>query len=168
MQPKSQKCVAFLLQGRNYDVVKLRILCILLNKNINFNKNETESKMKNPTHSFKETNLILQFQKKKKKKKICKSKVKLWWNGAHIRKKSAILYHSFCPKEFFFNICVLSQCIVYWKHFQNKYTFTYQKILFHTLFCLFLKSLKAFGVFLNWLVSCIRFTGQAAAYYIIR
>ena len=33
---------------------------ILLNKNIYFNKNETESKMENPTHSFRETNLVCQ------------------------------------------------------------------------------------------------------------
>ena len=33
---------------------------ILLNKNLIFNKNETESKMENPTHSFKEANLVLQ------------------------------------------------------------------------------------------------------------
>ena len=42
-------------------------------------------------------------------------------------------------KGIFFNICVLSQCIVYWIHFQNVHTFTYQKTLLHTLFCLFLK-----------------------------
>ena len=29
-----------------------------MTKNINFNKNETESKMENPTHSFKEKNLV--------------------------------------------------------------------------------------------------------------
>ena len=29
-------------------------------QNINFNKNETESKMENPTHSFRETNLVFQ------------------------------------------------------------------------------------------------------------
>ena len=45
---------------RNYDVLKSKSPCILLNKNINFNKNETESKMENPTHSFRETNLVLQ------------------------------------------------------------------------------------------------------------
>ena len=28
-------------------------------QNKNFNKNETESKMENPTHSFRETNLVL-------------------------------------------------------------------------------------------------------------
>ena len=37
---------------RNYDVLKSKSQCILLNKNINFNENETESKMKNPTHGF--------------------------------------------------------------------------------------------------------------------
>ena len=31
------------------------------NKNINFNKNEMDSKMENPTHSFKEMNVVLQF-----------------------------------------------------------------------------------------------------------
>ena len=34
--------------------------CIMLNKNINFNKNEMESKMENPTHNFREANLVLQ------------------------------------------------------------------------------------------------------------
>ena len=44
---------------RNYDALKLKSPCFLLNKNINFNKNETESKMDNPTLSFKDTNLVL-------------------------------------------------------------------------------------------------------------
>ena len=36
---------------RNYDVLKSKSPCILLNKKINFNKNETDnkSKMENPT-----------------------------------------------------------------------------------------------------------------------
>ena len=47
----------------------------------------------------------------------------------------------------FFKICVLSQCIVYWRHFQKIHTFTYQKILLHTLLLLwFLKLEKAFSV----------------------
>ena len=46
----------------------------------------------------------------------------------------------------FFNICVLSQCIMYWIKFQNIHTFTYQKTLLYTLFCLFLKSLIALSV----------------------
>ena len=32
----------------NYDILKSKSPCILLNKNINFNKNETESKMEIP------------------------------------------------------------------------------------------------------------------------
>ena len=37
---------------RNYDALKLKSPCFLLNKNINFNKNETEPKMINPTQGF--------------------------------------------------------------------------------------------------------------------
>ena len=43
---------------RNDDVLKSKIPSFLLNKNINFDKNETESKIKNPTHSFREMNLV--------------------------------------------------------------------------------------------------------------
>ena len=52
-------------------------------------------------------------------------------------------------EENFFNIFVLSQFIVYWIHFLNIRTFTYQKALLHTLFCLFLRLLKAFSVSLR-------------------
>ena len=38
-----------------------------------------------------------------------------------------------------FNICVLSQCIVNWIHFQNIYTFTYQKKFLLTLLLLVFK-----------------------------
>ena len=45
---------------RNYDVLKSKSSCILLNKNINLNQNETESKMKNLIHSSRETSFLLQ------------------------------------------------------------------------------------------------------------
>ena len=61
-------------------------------------------------------------------------------------KRRHFLYRLFCQKEIFFKICVLSQCIVYWTHFQNTHTFAYQKALLQTSFCLFLKSSKAFSV----------------------
>ena len=44
-----------------YAVLKSKGPYFLLNKNINFDKNEMESKMKNPTHPFREMNLVLQF-----------------------------------------------------------------------------------------------------------
>ena len=48
---------------------------------------------------------------------------KLAWNCPH---SLVFLYYSFILSEgSFFNIYVLSQCIVYWIHFQNTYTFTY-------------------------------------------
>ena len=49
-----------LILNGNYNVLKSKNQCILLNKNVNFNKIETESKMENPTHSFGETNLVRQ------------------------------------------------------------------------------------------------------------
>ena len=80
---------------KNYEVLKSKSPCILLNKNINFNKNETEWKMKNPTHSFRKNNLVLQC------KQSYKLKVKLWCVGARERKKGAFLYRLFCPKGIF-------------------------------------------------------------------
>ena len=44
---------------RNYDILKSKSPYILLKKNINFDKNETKSKMANPTHTFREKNLVL-------------------------------------------------------------------------------------------------------------
>ena len=46
---------------RNYDILKSRKACFLLNKNMNFNKNDADAKIENSTHSFKEMNLVLQF-----------------------------------------------------------------------------------------------------------
>ena len=45
---------------RNYDVLKSKRPCFLLNKNVNFGKNETQSKMGNATRKFRELNLALQ------------------------------------------------------------------------------------------------------------
>ena len=43
-------------------------------KKINFNKNETKRKMENPTHSFRETNLVIQLKIKLNQLQIkCKS-----------------------------------------------------------------------------------------------
>ena len=44
---------------RNYDVLMSKSPYFLLNKIINSNKNETELKMQNPTHTLRETNLLL-------------------------------------------------------------------------------------------------------------
>ena len=69
------------------------------------------------------------------------------------KEKRAFFVPLILSKGIFFNICVLFQCIVYWIQFQNKRTFTYQKALLHTRFCLFLKSSKAFSLSLKHRVS---------------
>ena len=56
-----------------------------------------------------------------------KLKVKLWWIGVRERKKRAFFLPFILSEGNFINNCVLSQCIVYWIHFQNNHTFTYQK-----------------------------------------
>ena len=68
---------------------------------------------------------------------------------AEVKKKRTFFAPFILFEEVFFNVCVLFQCIVYGIHFQNIHTLTYHKALLHTLFCLFLKSWKAFSVSLN-------------------
>ena len=66
-----------------------------------------ESKMENPTHSFREANFVLQLYKNRK------LKVKLWSVGARERKKRTFFVPFILSEGIFFNICDLSQCIVY-------------------------------------------------------
>ena len=124
---------------RNYEVLKSKSPGILLYKNINFNKNGTESKMEIP-HTVSERQTLC-FSSNKNRK----LKVKLWWVGARERQKRAFFVLFILSEDNFFKF-VLLPCIVYWIHFQNMHTFTYEKTLFHTLFCLFLKSSEAFSV----------------------
>ena len=114
--------------------------CIFLNKNMNFNKNGIETKMENPTQVLETRNLCFSSYKN------YKLKVKLLCVGARERKKRPFFAPFILPEEIFFNICIFSQCITYWIHFQNIHAFTYQKTLLYTLFCLFLESSKAFSV----------------------
>ena len=78
---------------RNYDALKSKTPCILLNKNINFNKNGTESEI---PHTVLERQTLC-FSSYKNRK----VKVKLRWVGARERKKRAFLYRLFCPKKIF-------------------------------------------------------------------
>ena len=116
---------------KNYDVLKLKSPCILLNKNVNFNKSKTDSKMERQTLCFSSC-------------KNSKLKVKLRWVGARERKIRAYFVPFALSEGNFSNICVLSQCIVYWIHIQNMHTFTYQKTLLHTLLMLAFKIVESF------------------------
>ena len=125
---------------RNYDVLKSKRPCILLSQNINFNKKETESKMENPPHTVLERRTLC-FSSYKNRK----LKVKLMsWSSQKRKESNFVLF--ILSEGIFFNICALPHCVMCWVHFQNVYTFTYQKTLFHAILCLFLKSSKAFSV----------------------
>ena len=129
---------------KNYDILKSKSPCILLNKNITFNKNETESKMENLTQSFEGQTLCFSSFKNRK------LKIKLWSVGAHEKKKRAFFVLSILSKKDFFNICVLSQCMVYWIHFLNIQAFTYQKTLVPTLFLLVFKTIESLQCILKY------------------
>ena len=120
----------------NYDVLKSKGSCILLNKNIDFKKNKTKSKLENPTYSLREEKTFC-FSSYKNRK----LKVKLWWEG--------IFCTVYFARKRSFTIFVLSQCIVYWIHLQNIHTFTYQKTLFHTLLLLVLKIAESLHIIVS-------------------
>ena len=64
-------------------------------------------------------------------------------------KRSSKLSNFSLKLKNFFNICVLSQCKVYWINFQNIYTFTYQKTLLHALLLLVFKIFKSLQCIVN-------------------
>ena len=123
---------------RSCDVSKSKSSCILFDKNINFNKNGTELKMGN-SHTVLERR-TLRFSSYKNRK----LKVKLPWVRARERKNRAFFLPFTLSEGNFFKICVSSQCIVYWIHFQNIHTFTYQKALLYTLLLLVPKIIECF------------------------
>ena len=67
--------------------------------------------------------------------------------------------HFFTPfilsKGIFVKIYVLSQCVVYWIHFPNIHTFTYQKTLLHTLLLLVFKIVESLQCILKTISLCL-------------
>ena len=112
---------------RNYDVSKSKNPCLLLKININFNKNETESKMENPPHTLR----------------------------AHKRKKRVFLQRLNWYVGNFFNIWVLSQCIMYWINFRIYTILHIAKYYYIDSCCLFLNWVKTFSVSLSFLFTPI-------------
>ena len=123
--------------GKIYNVLKLNSLCILLDKNITLIKTKRNRKLKIPHKILERRALCFRSYEN------CKLKVKLWWVGAHERKKMAFFVPLILSEENIFNICVSSQCIVYWIHFQNIHTFIYQKTLLPTLLLLVFKIVES-------------------------
>ena len=102
-------------------------------------KTERKRKSKIPLSVLERQNLHFSLYKNRT------SKVTPWWVRAHERNKMAFFVLFILSEGIYFDICILSQCVVYQIQLQNIHTFTYKKTLLHTLFCLFLKSPNAFS-----------------------
>ena len=97
------------------------------------NKNETNSKMENPTHGFRETNLVLRVIQESQ----IKSKTVISWNSRK-KKKGAFFAPFFFRRGFFKDLCFISMYSIL-DTLSEYNTFTYQKTLPHTLVLLFSK-----------------------------
>ena len=73
------------------------------------------------------------------------------------KKKEGIFCAVYFVWRKFFNIFVLSQCMVYWIHFQNIHTFTYQKTLLHRLLLLVFKIIESLQCILKFLKIKLKF-----------
>ena len=102
-----------------------------------------ESKMKNPTHSFREMNLVLQL--------IQESQIKSKTDDLELakEKRGHFLCRLLCPKRVFFKICVLFQRLQCLEHIFKIY------ILSHIRKHHFIKSSKVFSVSLRRLTSAV-------------
>ena len=128
---------------KNYDALKSKSSCILLKNILTLIKAKQNWKLKIP-HTLLERRTFY-FSSYKNRK----LKVEIWWVEAPKRKKRTFFVPFILPKAIFFNICVLSCCIVYWIHFQNMPTFTHRKTLVHTLFLLAFKIAESIQCILN-------------------
>ena len=75
-----------------------------------------------------------------------KLKVKLWWLELVKEKRGHFLYRLFCPKKIFSTLILM---YMYWIHFQNINTFTYQKTLLRTLLLLLFKIVESLQCILH-------------------
>ena len=82
-------------------------------------------------------------------------KVKPWWVEAHDRKVVLLVQRSFCLKDIFFNICVLSQCIVNVLNKLSEYIYFYisRNITLYTFVACF-KTIKSLQCILTNLITC--------------
>ena len=116
--PRSYNWVLYYFNfERNYDIIKSKSLCFLLNKNISLSKNEKKSKPENPAQTFREINVVVQLIYKS----LVKSKIVMSWSLRKI--KSA--FSATLTLSIFIMCWIPSRIYIY--------TFTYIKILLHTL-----------------------------------
>ena len=131
-------CYYFIF-GRNYDVLKSKSTCILLNKNTNFNKKKQNRKWEIPHTALERRTVYFCLYKNRK------LKVKLWWAGARESKKRAFFVPFILSEGNFFNICFNSVYSVLNTLSEFTYFYISKNINSYT-FSLFLKSSNTFSV----------------------
>ena len=100
--------------------------------------------------------------------KHLKLNVKLWWVGARKGKKRAFFVPFLLSEENVFDICVLSQCVVYWIHYWIRYWIHYyiSKNITLCTFCLFLESIKSCQCILNFILTVTWSTSLYASLFL--
>ena len=145
MQPKSQRSGTKTVCGFSIILILKGIMTKETMHFVEKKKKKTLIKVKR-NRKWKITHIVLE------RRTLCfssyknrKLKVKLWWVGA----REGIFCTVYFVQRKFFKICILSQYILYWIHFQNIHTFAYQKTLLHTLLLLVFKMLENLQCILN-------------------
>ena len=122
---------------RNYDILKSKSPRTLLNNNINLTINKNRKRKGKIWHTVLERRNLFFSSYNNRKLKETRS-----WVGAFERKKGTCFAPFILSEGSFFNICFLSQSMVYWIDFQNIHTFTYQKKMLQKFFRLFFTLFK--------------------------
>ena len=118
--------------GRNYDFLRSKRPCILLNKNISFNKNKTKSKMENPTYSFRETNFVLHLIKELQ----IKSKTVMSWSSQE-KNDGIFCTVYFFRRNFFKHLCFISMYSVLNTLLEYTYFYIPENISLYTFLLVF-------------------------------
>ena len=124
-----QKCVWLFLYfnfERNHKVLKSQESVLFVEQKFKLNKNKTESRMENLTHSFIETNLVLQLIKELQ----IKSKTVMSWTLQ--KKRGHLSHHLFCLKENFLHLCFISMYSVLKTLSEFKYFYKSKNIASYT------------------------------------
>ena len=133
---------------KNYDVLKSKGPCILVNENMNLNKTKRNWKWKIP-HTVLESRTLCFSSYKSRKLKI-----KLWWTGARERKKRAFFVPFILSEGNFFNIYVLSQCSVLNTFSEDTYFYISKTSTSYTFWLVF-KIVESLPFILKNLSSCM-------------
>ena len=107
---------------RNYDILRSKISCFLLNRNINLTKTKRDRRSEIPQTLLERRTLCFTSYKNHE------LKVKLWWFGARQRRTSVFFKVYFVRRNFFKHLCFTSLYIVFNKLSEYMHFYLSKKI----------------------------------------